>query len=145
MRNMILAIGYLLQSIREHAGRPPGKGLSLPLPREPDAIPLAKCFWLDLIATFLPDTGFELGIFVCTNFSVPRMFVTFNASSSRNFVALFDERTARECFIDIGQAAWVDEHAMHAPAAARLASYLQHGELGLHELTRTFRQCFGSQ
>ncbi len=145
MRNMVLALGYLLQSIRTHGGRTPVKGLSLPLPHEPENMALAKCFWLDLVTTFLPGTGFELGIFVCTHFSAPRMFVTFNASAPRNFMILFDARAAQECLIDISQAAWVDDHPMQDPAITRLASYLEHGELGLHELTRTFRQCFGKQ
>ncbi len=142
LRHMILALGYLLQPMLTNYSVPPQKGLSLPLPRDPSRMVLAKAFWLDLIRTFLPRAELELSIFSCTHFGNPKLIMTFNGVPPNIFRALFDEQAAEEFLIDIGQSAWVEEYAGQDLATLKLSSYLNHGDLALKQVTETFRQCF---
>ncbi len=145
MRQMILAVGYLLQPVLSNYSIPPQKGLSLPLPRDPFRMALVKSFWLDLISTFLSRAEFELSIFSCTHFGNPKLFMTFNGVPPNMFRAIFDEQAAQEYLIDISQSSWVEEYAMQDLTTIKLSSYLDHGDLLLSQLVQTFRQGFSGQ
>lgn len=142
VQQMILALGYLLQPVLTAYSVPPQKGLTLPLPRDAACLALARSFWLDLIATFLPRAEFEISIFSCNHFGNPKLIVTFNGVPPNIYRALFNEQAAQECLIDIRQSAWVDEYAMQDLSTIKLSSYLSHGDLALQEVVQTFRQCF---
>lgn len=142
LQQMILALGYLLQPVLTSYSVPPQKGLSLPLPRDPSRMALAKSFWLDLVATFLTRAEFEISIFSCNHFGNPKLIVTFNGVPPDIYRALFDEQAAQACLIDISQSAWVDEYAMQDLSTIKLSSYLSHGDLALQQVMQTFRQCF---
>lgn len=145
VRQMILAIGYLLQPVLTNYTAPPQKALSLPLPRNPGKLALIKTFWLDLICSFLPRAEFEISIFSAMHRGEPRLIVTFNGVTPLIFQALFDEQAAKEMLIDIGQAVWAEEHAIQEQTTLKLSSYLEHPELSLHQLVETFRQGFTGQ
>lgn len=142
VRQMTLAIGYLLQPVLTNYTIPPQKGLALPLPRDPARLAVVKAFWLDLISTFLPRSEFELSVFSCTHLGKPKLIVAFNGVTSPLFRALFDEQAARDHLIDITQSTWVEEHALQDPATFKLSSYMEHDELSLQQLADTFRQGF---
>lgn len=139
---MILAIGYLLQPVLTNYATPPQKGLSIPIPRDPARIALIKAFWLDLISTFLPRAEFELSVFSCIHHGNSKLIMTFNGAPPEIFSALFDEQAAHLHLIDIGQSSWVEEYALQDLATLKLSSYLEHGDLYLHQLVETFRQAF---
>lgn len=142
LRHMILALGYLLQPMLSNYSIPPQKGLSLPLPRDPAQMKLVKCFWLDLISTFLLRAEMELSIFSCMHFGLPKLIVTFNGVPPNIYRALFNEQSAEECLIDISQSAWVEECVTQDLSIIKLSSYLNHGDLALKQVVETFRQCF---
>ncbi|HCY62700.1 MAG TPA: type VI secretion system-associated protein TagF [Oxalobacteraceae bacterium] len=142
LRHMIMALGYLLQPMLTTYSIAPQKGLSLPLPRDPSRLALAKSFWLDLIGTFLSRGELELSIFSCTHFGNPKLIMTFNGVPPNIYRALFDEQAAAEYLIDISQSAWVEECAMQDLSTIKLSSYLSHGDLTLKQVVDTFRQCF---
>ncbi len=142
VRQMVLAVGYLLQPILTNYAAPPQKGLSIPIPRDPARAAYIKAFWLNLICIFLPRAEFELGVFSSGHHGKPTLIVTFNGATPTIFRALFDEQAAQEYLIDIRQATWVEEYAMQDVATLKLSSYLEHGELDLSQLVETFRQAF---
>ncbi len=142
VRQMVLAIGFLLQPVLTNYAQAPQKGLSIPLPGDPAQAVLAKALWLDLIQVFLPRAEFELGIFCGAHFGVPRLIVTFNGASPAVFHALYDEQAAAEILIDVGQAQWVEEFVGGDAAAYKLSGYLEHADLPLQHLVDTFRQSF---
>lgn len=144
-RQMVLAIGYLLQPVLTNYSIPPQKGIAIPLPRDPFRLALVKSFWLDLISTFLPRAEFELSIFSCIHFGQPKLIMTFNGVPPNIFRALFDDQSAREFLIDISQSAWVEDFAMQELTTIKLSSYLNHGDLQLGQLVQTFRQSFTGQ
>jgi type VI secretion system protein ImpM len=145
VRQMVLAIGYLLQPVLTNYTIPPQKGLALPIPRDPARVASVKAFWLDLISTFLPRAEFELSIFSCVHHGSPKLIMAFNGAPPEIFRALFDEQAAQECLIDISQSSWVEEYAMQELATLKLSSYLEHGDLFLQQLVETFRQAFAGK
>jgi type VI secretion system protein ImpM len=142
VRQMILAVGYLLQPVLTNYTIPPQKGLSLPLPRVPARLAVVKAFWLDLISIFLQRAEFELCVFSCIHLGVPRLIVAFNGVTPAIFRALFEEQAAKDYLIDITQSTWVEEHALTEPATLKLSSYLAHEDLPLQRLVDAFRQGF---
>jgi type VI secretion system protein ImpM len=142
LRQMILAVGYLLQPVLTNFTIPPQKGLAIPIPRDPAHLANAKAFWLDLIATFLPNAEFELSVFSCIHHGTPKLIMTFNGAPPEIFRALFDEQAAQQSLIDIAQSAWVEDYAMQDLATLKLSSYMEHDDLLLQQLIDTFRQSF---
>lgn len=144
-RQMVLAVGYLLQPVLTNYATPPQRGLCLPLPKDPFHHALVKAFWLDLISTFLPRTEFELSVLSGQHFGRHKLFVAFNGVPPGLFQAIFDEQASKERLIDIGQSGWVEEYAMNDLATIKLSSYLNHPELSLEQLVQSFRQGFAGQ
>jgi type VI secretion system protein ImpM len=142
VRQMVLAIGYLLQPILVNYMQAPQKGLVIPLPRDPAESALVKALWLDLISVFLIRAEFELAIFSGFHHGMPRLIVTLNGAAPCAFHALFERQAALDYLIEVDQAAWVDEYAAQDAAMYKLSSYLEHGELSLQQLVQTFRQSF---
>jgi type VI secretion system protein ImpM len=142
IRQIVLAIGYLLQPILTNYTAPPQKGLALPLPTDPARVAFVKALWLDLISAFLQRAEFELSVFSCVHHGQPKLIITFNGATPSVFRALFEEQTAQEHLIDISQATWVDEYALQDTATLKLSSYLEHSDLCLRQLVETFRQSF---
>jgi type VI secretion system protein ImpM len=142
VRQMVLAIGYLLQPILVNYAQAPQKGLVIPLPRDPAESALVKALWLDLISVFLMRAEFELAIFSGIHHGMPRLIVTLNGAAPYAFHALFEKQAALDYLIEVDQAAWVDEYAAQDAAMYKLSSYLEHGELSLQQMVQTFRQSF---
>ncbi|HVK93258.1 MAG TPA: type VI secretion system-associated protein TagF [Noviherbaspirillum sp.] len=144
VRQIILAIGYLLEPVLTTYAAPPHKGLALPLPRDSARLVHVKALWLQLISVFLSRAEFDLSAFSCVHYGRPKLIVTFNGTTPSTFHALFEEQAAVDCFIDVTEAAWVDEYSQQNPATSKLSTYLEHGDLSLHQMLETFRQGFAA-
>ncbi|HJV50959.1 MAG TPA: type VI secretion system-associated protein TagF [Noviherbaspirillum sp.] len=142
LRQMVLATGYLLQPVLSNYAVAPQRGLALPLPSDPALAAPVRAWWLDLVCTFLPRADFELSVFSCRRQGRPTLIITFNGTTPAVFHALFEPDGTSELFIDIAQAAWVEECAARDAATFKLSSYLEHDALTLHQLMDTFRQGF---
>ena len=142
VRQMVLSIGYLLQTVRLNHALLPKRGLAIPLPHDPADAVFIKALWLDLVSTFLSETEFELGIFSCVHYGTPKLIVTFNGATPFAFHALFEEQAADQYLIDMAQAVWVEEYAAQNAAAYKLSGYLEHDGLSLRHLVDIFRQEF---
>lgn len=142
VRQMVLAIGYLLLPALTNYRIPPQKGLILPLPRDSAWRTPVKAFWLDLISIFISRTEFELSIFASPYLGQPRLSVAFNGVTPTSFWNLFQEQSAKNHLIDICQSSWVEDHAVRDPATFKLSTYLRHEDLSLKQLVDAFRQAF---
>lgn len=142
VRQIILAIGYLLQPILTNFRAPPQRGLMLPLPINSAWKTAIKTLWLDLISIFISRSTFELSIFSSNHLGNPRLFVGFNGVTPVAFRDLFQERSDTSNVIDICQSAWVETRILSDPAMHKLSSYLQHKDLSLKQMVHTFRQTF---
>jgi type VI secretion system protein ImpM len=142
LRQMILAVGYLLQPLLTNYSSPPHKALAFPLPRDQTQRALAKALWLDLTTLFLARTDFELSVFSGMHFGTPKLIVSFNGATPAAFHTLFDEYAAADYLIDISQSEWVEDFAASDSAIFKLSSYLNHGDLSLQQMVEAFRQGF---
>jgi type VI secretion system protein ImpM len=142
VRQMVLAIGYLLQPILTNYAQAPQKGLVIPLPCAPAGSAFVKALWLDLISIFLLRAEFELGIFSGIHHGKPSLIITFNGAAPGAFHALFEKQAALEHLISVDQASWADETVAQDNGMYKLAGYLEHGELTLQQMVETFRQSY---
>ncbi len=141
LRQMLPALGLLLQPILVGGGVAVDKGLELPLPKDPLYRPLVAAFWLDLVAAFLARGDFELAVLIRES---PRasLIVGFNGADNQTLLAAFDPQVADEYLIRMHEAAWVEEQLASDYAMNRLASYLDRGDLSLKTARNVFRETF---
>jgi type VI secretion system protein ImpM len=142
VRQMLLALGYLLKPILANHAAPPQKGLTLPLPHDPAKSSFVKTLWLDLISLFLARADFELSIFSCHQNGDPCLVVMFHGATPATFCSLFPEDATKRNVIDISQSDWVEDCVRQEAAVSKLSSYLEHGKLTLRQIVDTFRQSF---
>lgn len=141
VRQMVLAIGYLLHPVLGNAVMPPQKGLAVPLPRDVVLATYVKTLWMDLVSIFLKKSEFELSVFACAHHG-EKLIITFNGATPAVFHTLFHHQTAQEHLIDVSHSAWVEDYALQDAATIKLSSYLSHPDLRLSQLVETFQQCF---
>lgn len=141
LRRLILALGFLLKPLSEHAASPQ-KGIALPLPGNPSRLALTKALWLELATVFLRRAALDLSIFSCVHDGKPTLIIVFNGTTPSTFRALFDAQTAAEQLIEVADSDWIEEIVHQEPAAAKLSGYLEHGGLSLRQMADTFREGF---
>jgi type VI secretion system protein ImpM len=141
VNRILLALGLLLQPVMSAGSVGMGKGLALPLPRDPLYGNLVACLWLDLIAGFLGRADFEL--LVLQRHHGPAMLtVGFNGLQGRNLQAAFDPNVAQADYIELCDPDWVDEHVEKDAGLRKLAAYAEHDGLSLRTARNTFRETF---
>ncbi|MDR7192625.1 type VI secretion system-associated protein TagF [Luteimonas terrae] len=141
LRQVLPALGLLLQPILVGGGVSVDKGLELPLPRDPLHRPLTAAFWLDLIAAFLARGDFELAVLI-RDTPRPSLIVGFNGADDQTLLAAFDPQVADAYLIRMHDAAWVEEQLASDYALNRLASYLDREDLSLSTARKVFRETF---
>lgn len=142
IRQMVLALGYLMQPVLTNYAIAPQKGIAFPLPADPAKTAFVKTFWLDLTKIFLSRADFEVSIFSFLDDKRPKLAVTFNGVTAAVFHALFEKQAAQDHFIDVSKATWIEQYGADDPASLKLSSYLEHDALTLQLLLDTFLQSF---
>jgi type VI secretion system protein ImpM len=141
LRRALLALGVLLQPVMSSGAGRIGKGLALPLPRDPLYRNLASTLWLDLIAGFLGRGDFEL-LVLTRHDQHPTLLVGFNGIQGRSLQAAFDQRVAEQDFIPLHDPEWVEDHVQEDHALKKLSTYASQEDLALHTARNTFRETF---
>lgn len=141
VRRIMLALGILLQPVMSSGAARIGKGLFLPLPRDPLYRNLVSTFWLDLISGFLARADFEL-LLLLRQGPHPALFVGFSGVQGRGLQAMFDPRVVEQDFIPLSDPDWVEDHAHDDPALKKLSTYTGQGNLSLRTARNTFRETF---
>jgi len=142
VRQMILAIGLLLQPVRRSGAARLEKSLVLPLPPAAHLRYLVASFWLDLIAPFLQQADFELSLFFCEQHGQPSLVVGFGGAAPEVLQALIDPRCAAEQQIAFEYAGWVDELIVGDAGVQKLSAYLEQGQLSLRSAHALFHETF---
>lgn len=143
LRRAILALGHLLNPLRENSAAVPQKAIALPLPqRETERIGMMT-FWLQLVAISLAGSSMELSLFSGLHLGSPRLIIAFNGVTPLIFQALFDEHAAREFVIDLACTSWSEHLESLHPSCAALSSHLEHQELSSLQIIASFRNAFG--
>lgn len=141
VRRILLALGILLQPVMSSGAARIGKGLLLPLPRDPLYRNLVSTLWLDLISGFLARADFEL-LVLLRHGPQPSLAVSFSGVQGRSLQAMFDPRVAEQDFIPLHDPDWVEDHAHDDPALKKLSAYTSQDNLSLRTARNTFRETF---
>jgi type VI secretion system protein ImpM len=144
LRQTVLAIGLLFQPLLANASTQIDKGVSLPLPSEPQQQTFAATFWLSLISVFLAKSSVEMSIFLPRGESIkqPSLLISFNTGAPDVLQAALDSRATPGVFIDLGSSPWVEEHFQKDYGLKKLSSYLQVAQLSLQHAKNAFLETF---
>jgi type VI secretion system protein ImpM len=140
-RRILLALGVLLQPVMNNGAARIGKGLMLPLPRDPLYRNLVSTLWLDLIAGFLSRADFEL-LLMMRQGPQPALAVSFNGVQGLSLQAMFDPNAAQQHFIALDDPDWVEDHVREDPTLKKLSAYTSQDGLSLRTARNTFRETF---
>ncbi|TFW18587.1 type VI secretion system-associated protein TagF [Duganella callida] len=130
-RQVLLALGMLLQPVLASSSSRLDKTLLLPLPQDPMYRNLVAAFWLHLITPFLARADFELALFVTRQREQPVLLVGFSGASPATLHGIMDPQAAREQHIAFEELDWVEEHADSDYAIKKLSTYLSQPTLSL--------------
>lgn len=142
LRRALLALGLLLQPVRRSGVARLAKGLRLPLPdRHAEAV---AALWMQLLAPFLAQGGFELVLLLprAAQPGAASLVVGFAGASPATLQALFDPQRAAEAFIELHAPAWVDAPLARDTALRRLDAQLRQDGLSLRQAVASFKDCF---
>jgi type VI secretion system protein ImpM len=144
LRQTVLAIGLLFQPLLSNAGNEIDKGVSLPLPTDPQQQMFAATFWLHLISVFFRKSAAEVSVFLPRGEVIkrPSLLISFNTGSPEVLQAALDSRATPDVFIDLGQSPWIEEHFQNDYGVKKLSSYLQVPQLSLLHAKNAFMETF---
>lgn len=143
VRQILLALGLLLQPVMNSVGQPIEKGLCLPLPREDFARCAVATFWMDVIARFLARSTYDLTLFLPRGLNHrPCLMVGFSAGAANVLQGLFDPRVTDSVFISLNASPWVEAYVANDYALKKLSSYLLMPQMSLAQVLISFQEAF---
>lgn len=142
VRQVILALGLLLQPVMSSGSSRLEKSLILPLPADPMYRYLVATFWMHLITPFLQRADFEVAVFITPIGGKPSMVMGFCGASARTLQALMDPQVAAEHHIGLEQSDWVESQIEGDYGVNKLACYLAQPHLSLKLAYESFREAF---
>ena len=141
-RELILALGLLLQPVMQSNSADLEKSLVLPLPEHPGARYPVAAFWMELIAPFLRRADFDLALFITRLDQRPALVVGFCGAAAQALHAIIDPLVARRQQVSFADTAWVGEQLGIDVDVRALASYLDQPQLPLKLARELFLQTF---
>lgn len=141
VRQLLLALGFLLQPVMASDSSRLEKSLILPLPADPLYRYLAATFWMHIITPFILRADFELALFF-TRMEHPVMVLGFSGASAQTLHAIMDPHIGREHHIAFADAQWVEEQMDSDYGIKKLSSYLAQPQLSLRSALDLFRAAF---
>ncbi len=131
VRQILLALGLLLQPVLASSSSRLEKSLLLPLPTDPMYRNLVAAFWMHLITPFLARADFELAMFITRIEQKPVFVLGFSGASAQTLQALMDPQAGQERHIGFDQLDWVEEQVDDDYAIKKLSTYLAQANLSL--------------
>jgi type VI secretion system protein ImpM len=143
LRQILLALGLLLQPVMNSAGQPIEKGLCLPLPRESFARFAVATFWMDVVSRFVGRSGHDLTLFLPRGINHrPCLMIAFSAGAATALQGLLDTRATDGVFISLNQSPWVEDYVANDYALKKLSSYLLMPQMSLAQALDSFQEAF---
>lgn len=141
-RQILLALGFLLQPVMASSSSRLEKSLILPLPSDPMYRYLVASFWMHVITPFLLRTDFELALFFTHIHEKPTMVIGFSGASPHTLHAIMDPQVGLEHHIAFEDAQWVEEQVTVDYGMKKLSSYLVQPNLSLKSALESFHTAF---
>jgi type VI secretion system protein ImpM len=142
VRQLILALGLLLQPVMHSGGADLEKSLVLPLPKERAARAAVAAFWMELIAPFLRQANLDLVLFTTRLDGRPVMVVGFLDACVACLHAIIDPLIGRDQQVTFADTGWVDDQVGGDVDVRALCSYLDQPKLPLSMARELFLDTF---
>jgi type VI secretion system protein ImpM len=143
VRELVLALGLLLQPVMHSGAADLEKCLVLPLPDDPASRAPVCAFWMELIAPFLHQVDLDLVLFVTELESRQVLVVGFCDACVATLHALIDPMVGRDQQVSLADnTGWVDDQVDIDVDVRALASYLDQTELSLKLARELFLDTF---
>ncbi|MBC7455505.1 MAG: type VI secretion system-associated protein TagF [Massilia sp.] len=144
VRELILALGLLLQPVMHSGAADLQKSLVLPLPELAGARAAVAAFWMELIAPFLRQADLDLVLFITEIEQRPVLVVGFCDACVAGLHAIIDPLIGRARQISFADTGWVREHLGNDidTDVRALASYLDQPQLPLALARELFLDTF---
>ena len=141
-RQVLMALGMLLQPVLASSSSRLEKSLVLPLPADPMYRNLVAAFWMHLITPFLARADFELALFVTRLEQKPVLILGFSGASPQTLQAIMDPVAGQERHIAFDHLEWVEEQVDSDYAIKKLSTYLAQANLSLKSALDSLRAAF---
>lgn len=142
VRQIIVALGLLLQPVSHSGAARLEKSLVLPLPNEPRFRYLVATFWLDMVMAFLQGADFELGLFFAEAGARQLLVIGFGGAAPETLQAIIDPGFAVAQQITFDDTDWVAACIGADAAVQKLSAYLEQGQLSLRSAHALFHETF---
>ena len=142
VRELILALGLLLQPVMHSGAADLEKSLVLPLPELAGARAAVAAFWMELIAPFLRQADLDLVLFITEQELRPVLVVGFCDACVTSLHAIIDPLIGRARQISFADTGWVSEQLGNDVDVRALASYLNLPQLPLSLACELFLDTF---
>lgn len=142
VRQVLLALGLLLQPVMASSSSRLEKSLMLPLPGDPIYRNLVAAFWMHLITPFLARADFELALFITRIEQRPVLVLGFGGASAQTLRAIMDPQAGSERHITFDELDWVEQQVDADFAARKLSAYLAQPNLSLKSALDSLRAAF---
>lgn len=141
-RQILLALGLLLQPVMATSSSRLEKSLVLPLPAEALQRQQVAAFWMHLITPFLLRADFELSVFVTRQDERPVLVLGFSGASAQTLQAIMDPQVGLEHHIGFDQLDWVEDQVSADYAIKKVSTYLAQGALSLKSAGESLHAAF---
>lgn len=142
VRELVLALGLLLQPVMHAGSADLDKSLVLPLPENADARHPVATFWLELIAPFLRGADLDLALFTTRLEGKSVLVVGFCDAAARTVQAIIDPLVGEAQQVSFADTGWVHDQMGLDVDFRALASYLEQPQLPLKLARELFLQTF---
>ncbi|QJE02036.1 type VI secretion system-associated protein TagF [Massilia forsythiae] len=141
-RQVLLALGMLLQPVLASSSSRLEKSLVLPLPADPMYRNLVAAFWMHLVTPFLARADFELALFVTRIENRPVLVLGFSGASALTLRTIVDPHAGLDHHIAFEELDWVEDQVDTDYAIKKLSTYLARGDLSLQSALESVGTAF---
>jgi type VI secretion system protein ImpM len=135
VRQVLLALGMLLQPVMASSSSRLEKSLVLPLPTDPMYRYLVAAFWMHVVTPFLARADFELSLFVTRLDGKPVLVLGFSGASPQTLLG-------EDHHISFDDVDWVEEQVNEDYAVQKVSAYLAQPGLSLKSARDSLRTSF---
>jgi type VI secretion system protein ImpM len=131
VRQVLLALGLLLQPVLASSTSRLEKSLVLPLPADPLYRGLVGAYWMHAIAPFLARADIELALFVTRIGARPRLVLGFGGACAHTLQAIMDPQAGNERHIAFDDLDWVEDQVDSDYAVDKVSRHLKRPDISL--------------
>jgi type VI secretion system protein ImpM len=142
VRQILLALGMLLQPVMASSSSRLEKSLVLPLPTDPMYRYLVAAFWMHVVTPFLARADFELSLFVTRLDDKPVLVLGFSGASPQTLLGIMDPRVGEGHHISFDNVEWVEDQVNEDYAVQKVSAYLANPGLSLKSARDSLRTSF---